>query len=641
VLVLLLLPPAALAVQETAQPERDSRAKELKEKARALVEQRKSDEAIVMLQEALKIEPGWSEIYRDLGVAYMSSFFETRKKDLEEKAITALNQAATLDPHLPRAFWQLGVFAFQKKDYENAISYLDLALRDDPKLTFGYTTFAYTTRWQAMLKRPDFEKQIPVIRSEIESLLNSKTERQVALKVAASGYQLIADEESLRRVDDLMLAEFPTSERSQEVLRRRVLEETDKNRQAAQIEDFTSRYPNDYGAGEMYGKLFRARALDPGMTDQRIAKIGEEWIKRAQRDAYEMIVSRSTFVKALAERGIELERAQAVADEIVATADTLTESSPLMKPLNADGRPGTILFLKDQAHSARGFVLLRRGKLDEASKELNSALASVIAQVEKNGFVSSRGSSGDMDLREMGMRPRVLWLAELFEAQGDYNRAAKYLLAGYGDYGFANNYIRDRLPVVYGKLGRSVDVSASLAEAGRLYISRASATRTEEEEKKILLGTRTHRPAPDFRVTTLGRKEIRLADLKGKVVVLNFWATWCGPCVAEMPYFEKAVEKYKGIADVVFLAVSTDDNRAAVRPFVDKKGYRTVVAYDDGAAEAFNVRGIPATFIIDRGGVIQFQDLGFGGSGQDYVRRLSWRVDDLLKERLAGESKVR
>jgi thiol-disulfide isomerase/thioredoxin len=634
--MLLLLASAGLAAQEAARPERDGRAKELKEKAEALIEQRKSDEAIPMLQEAAKMEPGWSDIYLDLGSAYMKVFFEARRKEFEEKAIAALNKAAILNPKLPQPSWQLGVFAYQNKHYEDSIPYLGLAIKADPKLTFGYTTYAYTCRWQAMLKRADFEREIPVIRLEIEDLLNGPAERRAALSVAGQGYQAIGDEESLKRVDDLMLLEFPQSERAQDILRRRAFDETDEHKQAALIEDFTNRFPGDYQAGNLYDLLFRIRAADPGAAGETIAKIGDEWIRRAPPNAFGMIGRRSTLVKILSERRIELDHAQAIADEIVTTVDSLAENSPLLQRVDPAQRAAVMISLKEQAHSARGFVSLRRGKLDDASKELNSALASVIAQVERNDFLLS----SDVDLLEVGVRPRVLWLAELFEAQGDYSRAAKYLLAGYSEDAQGSKFVRERLPVVYRKLGRPVDISSILKDAERLYLSRVSESRTAEEEKKMLLATRTHQPAPDFRVTTLGKKEIRLADLKGKVVVLNFWATWCGPCVEEMPYFEKAVERYKGIADVIFLAVSTDDNRALVRPFVQKKGYRMMVAYDEGAAEALNVRGIPATFIIDRSGVIQFQDSGFGGAGKDYVRRLSWRVD-LLKEETAGESKQR
>jgi thiol-disulfide isomerase/thioredoxin len=126
---------------------------------------------------------------------------------------------------------------------------------------------------------------------------------------------------------------------------------------------------------------------------------------------------------------------------------------------------------------------------------------------------------------------------------------------------------------------------------------------------------------------------VTLSDFRGKVVVLNFWATWCGPCVAEMPHLEQAVAKYRSDPRVAFLAVSIDEKKLAVRSFLQKNRYTMPAAYDDNAAKSFGVRGIPATFFIDRNGVIQFYEEGFGAEGSDYVERISWRIDELLKEK--------
>lgn len=162
--------------------------------------------------------------------------------------------------------------------------------------------------------------------------------------------------------------------------------------------------------------------------------------------------------------------------------------------------------------------------------------------------------------------------------------------------------------------------------------------KTRGEQKTTLLANRVNSPAPDFKVVRLDKSLVELKDLRGKVVVLNFWATWCGPCVAEMPHFQKAAEKYAANKEVVFLAISVDDNRLAARSFIEKRGYKFSVAYDSGAAASYKVRGIPATFIIDRKGMIQYRDDGFGGAGEAYVERLGWRIDELLKARDEGQA---
>jgi thiol-disulfide isomerase/thioredoxin len=104
-----------------------------------------------------------------------------------------------------------------------------------------------------------------------------------------------------------------------------------------------------------------------------------------------------------------------------------------------------------------------------------------------------------------------------------------------------------------------------------------------------------------------------------------------------LPQFEKAVEKYRGNPDVIFLAVSIDENRVAVRSFLASRRYTMPAAYDDGAAERFGIRGVPATFIIDANGIIRFSEEGFGAEDAGYLERLGWRVDDLLREKVEAE----
>ena len=113
-------------------------------------------------------------------------------------------------------------------------------------------------------------------------------------------------------------------------------------------------------------------------------------------------------------------------------------------------------------------------------------------------------------------------------------------------------------------------------------------------------------PAPDFAVQTAEGETVRLSDFKGKPVIVNFWATWCGPCKSELPAFDKAYAEYG--EDVEFLMVNLTDGQRetvdGVREFVADGGYVFPVYYDtqSSAATAYGVYSIPMTVLVDAEG---------------------------------------
>jgi cytochrome c biogenesis protein CcmG, thiol:disulfide interchange protein DsbE len=120
--------------------------------------------------------------------------------------------------------------------------------------------------------------------------------------------------------------------------------------------------------------------------------------------------------------------------------------------------------------------------------------------------------------------------------------------------------------------------------------------------------------ATDFTLQELsGEKNVALSDMKGRVVVLEFWATWCPPCRASIPGIERLHEKYKD-KGVVVLAVSMDDTGwDAVQSFVKENGIKyTVLKGNDNVAEKYQVRSIPMLMVIDKEGKIVKRYLGFG-----------------------------
>lgn len=119
--------------------------------------------------------------------------------------------------------------------------------------------------------------------------------------------------------------------------------------------------------------------------------------------------------------------------------------------------------------------------------------------------------------------------------------------------------------------------------------------------------------AADFNLEDLTGRHVRLKSLRGKVIFLNVWATWCGPCREEMPSMETLYEDFKNNRDFVMLAVSQDrKGRQAVVPYVEKNGYhfRVLLDPDNQVSDAYNVSGVPETFIIDRTGRIVAHHMG-------------------------------
>jgi len=134
--------------------------------------------------------------------------------------------------------------------------------------------------------------------------------------------------------------------------------------------------------------------------------------------------------------------------------------------------------------------------------------------------------------------------------------------------------------------------------------------------------------APDFTLPDLDGKMVRLSDQKGKVVFLNIWATWCPPCVQEMPSMEKLHQALNG-EDFQILAVSIDTQGAeAVRPFMKKHklNFTALVDKEETTKSAYQTTGVPETFIIDRNGTIVEKVIGprewASSDAIDYFRSL-------------------
>jgi len=131
--------------------------------------------------------------------------------------------------------------------------------------------------------------------------------------------------------------------------------------------------------------------------------------------------------------------------------------------------------------------------------------------------------------------------------------------------------------------------------------------KTPGEENKKLLEEATKKLS-ELKLLTLDGKEVKLSDYKGKVVLVNFWASWCPPCKEEMPILEKVYQKYSD-KNFVILAVNMDTSEGAMREFSEKNQYSFFMVRIKGEA-GLNIPGLPTSYLVDKDGSVKKIRLG-------------------------------
>ena len=169
----------------------------------------------------------------------------------------------------------------------------------------------------------------------------------------------------------------------------------------------------------------------------------------------------------------------------------------------------------------------------------------------------------------------------------------------------------------------------SLAIVGLAGCNQHPASPTQSEKPAVALGELGSR-LPDFSVTDLQGHSLSSSDLRGKVVLIDFWATWCQPCKKEMPGYQKLVDQY-GSRGFVVIGFKFDNMRDMEEPlqFAKRIGVRYPLAVaTDGVPKKFGgIEGLPTTMLYDRQGILRMKVIGF-----EYTDKIESELRPLLQE---------
>jgi len=161
----------------------------------------------------------------------------------------------------------------------------------------------------------------------------------------------------------------------------------------------------------------------------------------------------------------------------------------------------------------------------------------------------------------------------------------------------------------------------------KAYLARNEVSKTKLASADLATWDSKNTELPEFDLTDLEGRKWSLADLKGKVAFINFWATWCGPCRAELPYVQKLREQLKDRKDVVILTLNTDEEIGKVEPFMKENKFTFPVLLGQAYADSQGINSIPRNWVVSLDGKIMFEGIGFGNEDEEWMKRAAQLIE--------------